>query len=152
MKGLLVGEDDVVARWAFETYKLFPFHINNALGIVDEDGKICGAILFHGFNGYNLEISYYGRNALTPAIVRAIGRVCSVEYNASRVTLVTSHVRKRFISKLMRIGFRLEGRQRCYYGVEDTKRNIGVRLVMFRDKINEIVRHTPNAVRAATGL
>lgn len=137
MKGLLIGEDQAIADWAFKAYRLFPTQINRALGIV-EDGKVKGAILFQSYNGNNVEVSYYGQNTLSSGIIRSIAHILLTDFNASRVTVVTSKRKKRLIKSLMRLGFRLEGVQRCYYGLIDTPKNTGVRFVMFREKIEEI--------------
>lgn len=136
--GLIIGEDAAVASWAFTTFDLFPTPVNRALGIVNKNKIVVGAILLQNFNGINIELSYYGPNTLSVGIVRAIARIIAGQFNAARVTVVTSKRNRRLINSLLKFGFCLEGIQRRYYGFEDNKRNTGVRFVMFRDAIDKI--------------
>lgn len=140
---LLIGEDNLVATWAFETYKVFPIPINKAIGITDKDGKLAGAAIFHYYNGICVELSYYGKNTITVGVARALARVAVGVFNASRVTVITSKRNRSLMRGLLKIGFKLEGHQRCYYGPEDTNSNTGVRFVMFRERINELAISSP---------
>lgn len=144
--GLLIGEDDIVSNWAFTTFGFFKTPVNKAIGVVTSDGKLVGAILFQNFNGVNVELSYYGPRTVTFGIVKAIARVSVGTFNASRVTVVTSKRNKRLMRGLLKIGFKLEGAQRCFYGPEDTNRNTGIRFVMFRDRINQLAIGSPKKV------
>lgn len=136
--GLIIGNDNVIAQWAFAQFNLYPMAFNRAFGIIDKDKKIVGAILLQNFNGVNLELSYYGPNTLTSGIVRSLARIGIAQFNATRVTVVTSKRNRRLMQSLSRFGFKLEGVQRCFYGAEDTRRNTGVRFVMFREQIERI--------------
>lgn len=137
MKGLLLGDDARVAAWAFRTYQFRPTPFNSAIGVVDSDGKLIGAGLYQNFNGSNVEGSYYGRQTLTAGIVRALVKG-ALAFDPSRLTVVTSKKNRRLIRALQRIGFRLEGAQRRYYGHRDCARNTGVRLVMFREEMDRV--------------
>lgn len=137
--GLLVGEDNLVASWVYQTWGLFPMRIDRAYGILGGNG-LKGAILLHNFNGTNLELSYYGPRSLTPGIARAIAKAVVAEFNAARVTVVTSKKNKRLMRAILKFGFKLEGAQRRYYGHQDCNRNTGVRFVMFREQIDKIAR------------
>jgi RimJ/RimL family protein N-acetyltransferase len=110
---------------------------DSAIGVIDPNGKLVGAGLYQNFNGNNVEGSYYGRGTLTAGIVRALIRGAQA-FDPSRLTVVTSKKNRRLMRALQRIGFRLEGAQRCYYGHRDCAKNTGVRLVMFRDQIDKI--------------
>lgn len=136
--GLVLGNDYQVASWAFATYKLFPTPVNMGLGIIDQNGVMVGAILLQNFNGTNIELSYYGPRTLSVGIVRSIARLVVTEFNAARLTVVTSKRNKRLMKSLQRIGFRLEGAQRYYYGHKDCTRNTGVRFVAFRPDIERV--------------
>lgn len=137
MRGLLLGDDARVAAWAFGTFQLHPTPYNGAIGIVDSDGKIVGAGLYQNFNGANIEGSYYGRSTLTAGIVRALIKG-ALAFDPSRLTVVTAKKNRKLIRALQRIGFRLEGAQRRYYGSRDCPRNTGVRLVMFREDMDRM--------------
>jgi RimJ/RimL family protein N-acetyltransferase len=151
MKGLLVDADDIVANWAFATYKMPPMLVDRALGILD-NGKICGAILFQNWNRINVDMSYYGENTLSPGIVRTLCRFGLSVLNVSRCTVITSKRNRRLMRSLQRIGFRLEGTQRCFYGANDCNRNTAVRFVMFRDRIEQLaaLKEPPNVDGAAS--
>src|SRR6202790_4989427 len=114
--GLLLGENERVAAWAFETFGYFPTPVNMAIGIIHPEKGLVGAILLQNFNGTNLELSYYGANTVTAGIVKTIAKIVIHEFNASRLTVVTSKRNHRIIKALPRFGFRLEGAQRRFYG------------------------------------
>lgn len=141
--GLLFECDEQVASYIFDLYKQPPMKFDKAIGLVSHEGKLLGGILFQCWNGHNVELSYYGDGTMTPGIIRCIARISLTTFNVSRVTVTTGKRNKRFIKSLQKIGFRLEGAQRCYYGARDCTRNTAVRFVMFRDRIEQIARLTP---------
>ena len=141
-RGLLLGDDTRVADWAFKTYKFTPTKFDIAIGIVEPPGKLVGAALFQACNGNDAQISYYGYRTFSPGIIRAIARV-SVGLNLSRLTAITSKKNKRLIRALEKIGFSREGVQRRFYGHQDTDRNTGVRLVMFKERLSQLARTPP---------
>jgi RimJ/RimL family protein N-acetyltransferase len=138
MHGLLVDNDVAVASWTYEKFNVYPQPVDKALGIVDKQGKLIGGIIFQNFNGCDLHLSYYGVRTLSPGIVRIIARTALGHFNVSRLTTITSRRNKRLIRSLIKIGFRLEGIQRCFYGHEDNKKNTGVRLVAFRNELSRV--------------
>jgi RimJ/RimL family protein N-acetyltransferase len=156
VRGLVVGDDERVASWAFRTYKFAPSKFDYALGIIDTaSSTLVGAALFQGLNGHDVQLSYYGKQTLSVSLVRSLARA-SLGMGVSRVTLVTSKKNKRLIQSCLRIGFTREGTSRRYYGDEDTERNAGARLVMFKERLQKIartqtclVRHHPVSIRAS---
>jgi RimJ/RimL family protein N-acetyltransferase len=140
--GLIIDNDQMIAAWAYDRFNIYPQPVNKAFGILDRYGNLIGGILFQNFNGCNVELSYYGPNTLTPGIVRAIARTAIEFFNAARLTVVTSQRNRRLIKSLLKIGFKLEGIQRCFYGHEDNKRNTGVRLAAFRDRLSRVAYKT----------
>jgi RimJ/RimL family protein N-acetyltransferase len=150
VNGLLIGSDEAVAAWTFSTFNLTPMLVNKAIGIVNDKGQIIGAALFQDFNGYNVELGYYGPKTVSLGISRALARMALCIFNVSRVTVVTSKKNKKLMRGLLKFGFKLEGAQRCYYGQEDINRNTGVRFVMFRTRLQEIASGTyKKAIRNA---
>ncbi len=137
--GLLFDCDDQVARFVFKLYSWEPFKYDRALGLV-VGGDLQGAVIFHCFNGSNVELSYYGKATMTAGVVRTIAQFIVRTFNPSRLTVMTSKRNKRHIRSFQRLGFRLEGTQRRYYGHKDCNRNTGVRFVMFRERIDQIAR------------
>lgn len=140
--GLLIDNDQAVADWTYRYFNIFPQPIDKALGIIDKSGKLIGGILFQNFNGVNVELSYYGPCTITLGICRIIARVAISHFNAGRLTVVTSRRNKRLIRGLVKIGFRLEGAQRCFYGHLDNKKNTAVRLVAFREELSRVAYKT----------
>lgn len=141
--GLLFDFDDQVVRYLFQAHGWRAFRYDKALGIL-VDGQLRGAILFHCFNGFNVELSYYGQGTMTAGVIRCIARYILGTFDPARLTVMTSKRNKRYIRAFQKLGFRLEGIQRCHYGLRDCNRNTGVRFVMFRDRIEQIARfNTP---------
>ena len=149
--GLLLGQDELVANWAFAQWSLHPTRVDRGLGVMGRDGRICGAILLQNFNGTNIELSYYGPRTLSVGIVRSIARSVILEFNAARVTVVTSKKNRRLMRSLSRFGFKLEGSQRRYFGHKDCSRNVGVRFVLFREQIERLARIIPNKQEQGKG-
>lgn len=142
--GLVIGEDRRIAEWAYATFNRHRAPYDRVLGIVDPNGVLVGAIILHNFNGANIELSYYGPNTVSVGIVRSVARVILTEFNASRVTVVTPKRNKHLISSIQKLGWKLEGAQRCYYGHKDCRRNTGVRFAMFREQIEYLARLLPS--------
>lgn len=139
MNGLILDQDELVVDWAFTTFNIFRMPYNKAIGIIDEKGEIVGSILFQNYNGVNVELSYYGfYRTITPSIVKVIAKIAVGVFNVARLTVVTSKRNRRLINGLLKLGFKVEGTQRCYYGHEDTNRNTGVRLVVFKTRLLEV--------------
>lgn len=134
--GLLLGQDAQVAAWVHSTYRLFPMKYDMAVGIVSPEKILLGAFLLEHYNGVDVHLSYYGPGTPSLAIGRSIARIVALELNAARCTVVTSKRNKRLISKLIRLGFKMEGSQRRFYGHADNARNTAIRLVMFREGID----------------
>ncbi len=137
--GLLFDCDEHVAQAAFKTLGWTPFKYDRAIGLV-VNGNLQGAVIFHCFNGNNIDLSYYGKATLTAGVVRTIAKFILHAFNPSRLTVMTSKRNKRYIRSFQRLGFKLEGMQRCYYGHKDCNRNTAVRFVMFRERIEQIAR------------
>ena len=138
--GLLFDHDDLVGTWLFNKYSVRPTKYDSALGLIDPSGALVGAIIFHHFNGNNVELSYYGQHTLTVGIVRCIARYLLCTFDPSRLTVMTSKRNRRLMKSLQGLGFKVEGASRCYYGKRDCTRNIGVRFAMFRQRIEELAK------------
>jgi|SRR5882672_8175025 len=137
--GLLFDCDETVAQYLFVSYGWKPFKYDRAVGLISGD-KLQGAVLFHCYNGSNVELSYYGQATMTAGVVRTIARFIIYTFAPSRLTVLTSKRNKHLIRSFQRLGFKLEGTQQRYYGARDCNRNTAARLVMFRERINVIAR------------
>lgn len=142
--GLLFECDELVAKWLFNEYLKKPllYKYDRAIGIVNPSGGLVGAVLFQDWNGSNIEISYYGPKTMTAGIVRCLARYALTTFDPSRLTAITSKRNRQFMRALQKLGFRLEGIQRCFYGKRDCNRNTGVRFVAFREQIEHVAKVT----------
>jgi hypothetical protein len=148
MYGLLFDQDMAVWGWANKTYDLFPVQFYRAVGVVDAAAnQLVGAAIYQNYTGTNVDLSYYGQGTLTLGIVRSLAKI-AVHMGVARGTLVTSKRNKRFVRSLRKLGFELEGTQRCYYGHEDNTKNTAVRLVMFKSGLEKLGQTHPEALIA----
>jgi RimJ/RimL family protein N-acetyltransferase len=139
--GLLYGSDDFVAKWLFDSMGYPHYKYDRALGIIDgSSGNLVGAVLFQHWNGMNVEVSYYGKNTMTLGTVRSIARFVLTEFDPARLSATTSKRNRSLMRSLQKIGFRIEGTSRCFYGKKDINRNVGVRFVAFREAIEAMAK------------
>lgn len=135
--GLLFNCDAAVGEWLL-TLKGSPFFkFDRCIGII-KGTDLVGAIIFHGWNGADLEMSYYGHGTLTLGIIRSISAFALEEFDLARATCITSKKNRHLMKSLQKIGFKLEGMQRCHYGKRDCNRNTGVRFVLFREDVERL--------------
>ena len=136
---LVLGADQFVADWITKKMQWGAcFGYDRCLGVIDEDKNLKGAIFIAGYNGADIQFSYYGENTLRPWIVKFLAKFIIQEFDPSRVTFIVTKRNKRLIRSLQRFGCKLEGVQHCYYGKQDCNRNTGVRLVMFRNRLDQL--------------
>lgn len=116
MSALVAGHDKVVAQWAEKKFgrALAPYHA--AFGIIDASGALVGAALFQDFNGSNVEVSYFGRNALRLNIVRGLMLYAFDKLRVNRMTVRTPARNKPVSQHIVKLGFRHEGSLKYYYG------------------------------------
>jgi len=136
--GVLFGHDAAVGAWAFQAHNKVPHKFDRAIGIVDPQGQLIGAALFHSWNGCNATLSYYGKKTASLGIARTLAKVGILDLDLGRVTVVVPKKSKRLARGLLKLGFKVEGVQRCYFGHRDCPRNTGVRFVMFREQIAKL--------------
>lgn len=146
--GLLFDCDQQVADFVFSLSQRKFTNFDRCLGLVTSSGGICGGVFFHNWNGFNVELSYYGESTLTPGIIRTLARYIICTFDPSRVTVVTPKRNKQLLRSLQKLGFVLEGAQRCYYGQRDCMRNTGVRLVLFRDLLTRLAKFEQPNIKA----
>lgn len=137
--GLLLDCDRQVADYLFTKHVRPRMQYDAAFGIIT-DGVLTGGILLQSWNGFNVELSYYGYGTVTAGILRCLARLLVLKFDPARVTVTVSRKSRRVMKALPKLGFHLEGVQRRFYGNEDINRNTGVRFVMYREKIGEIAK------------
>lgn len=136
--GLLFDCDDQVANWTFQRYGMPPMKFDKALGLISPSGDLIGSVVFQSWNGFNLELSYYGQGTVRAGIVRCLAQFVLIAFDPARVTVTTKKTNKRLMRSLQRMGFKLEGASRRFYGQRDCNRNTGVHFVMFRERIEQL--------------
>lgn len=132
MINILEGYDQEVAAWAWQTYQRRPINIDKAIGILNDDNQLVGAVLLSNFNGFNIEFGYYGKGTLTRSLIQWIANL-ALKVGVSRATILVNKKNRLLLKFLTIIGAKLEGVSRRYYGQEDTPRNTAVRFVLFRE-------------------
>ena len=142
--GLLLHHDAFVAQYLFKNHVSPPMGYDQAVGIM-VDGQLAGGILFQGWNGSNVELSYYGTGTMTPGIIKCLARILISTFNVSRVTVHVNQRNRSFLRSLQRLGFGVEGTQRRFYGRTDIRRNTAVRLVMFRERLEKLCQFQQQA-------
>ena len=147
--GLLFDCDAHVAKFLFEANNAPQFKYDRALGLIDAQGQLVGGVLFQNWNGYNVEMSYYGPNTMTLGVIRTLWRFAIYTFDPVRLTVSTSKRNRQFMRGLQKLGFRVEGAMRCFYGKRDCNRNTAIRFVMFRERMEQIAKIEPVETKGA---
>lgn len=138
MRELVFGRDQLIAEWAFRTFKRAPTPYAMAVGIVDPQVGLVGAILFQEYNGSNAELSYYGERTLSASIVRAIATIACDQLNVLRLTVRVMKRHRAMTRSLSKFGFRYEGQQPFFYGA--AKGDTAVLFGIYRDGLERLKR------------
>lgn len=113
---LVLGDDATVASWteARLGIRLIPPFV--AFGIVDDEGVLCGSIVFNGYNGSNIEASVFGTACAQRRFLRAVMHYVFVQLKCLRLTCRTKRSNKTVSRQLTRLGFKYEGTLKNYFG------------------------------------
>ena len=115
MKRLVIN--NMFADWA-QQYGYASTNFDMAVGIVDGD-MIVGAAMFHAWNGPDIELSYYGKNSLTPGVAKGLAQIAVDGFGVSRVTARTARNNKIVTRGIKKLGFEYEGIRKHGYGEQD---------------------------------
>lgn len=143
-RGVLLGSDQLVAAWAFQTFNRFPTSVDKAIGIV-EDNQLVGAAIFNNYNSVNADLSYYGKNTATVGIFRILAKIALNDLRLSRCTVIVPKRPSFLLKKLHKFGFRFEGIQRRFYGPTDKAHHTGCRFVVFREDMERLAGRSKKA-------
>lgn len=135
---LLLGHDESVAVWAFHHFRRIPTPYRLAIGVLNEQNLMVGAVLFQEYNGFNAELSYFGPKTMTLGMVRSLATIAVRELNVLRLTVRVPRRAKRLQRGVRKIGFVYEGLMPCFYG--SAKGDAAVILGMYRDKLERLMR------------
>lgn len=108
MKHLIYGCDPEIAKWTFDHFAITPAHYEMAIGIV-ENNTLVGSILWQGYRGHDIEISYYGPKTMTLGIARTCAKIAIDHFGVSRVSARTARSNKTMTRGVKKIGFEYEG-------------------------------------------
>lgn len=117
MMRILIGHDDAVAEWAGKRLGAVFHRPFVAIGFLRDDGTLCGAAVFNGWNGSNIDITIYGPGCMTRQTVGVVYRYVFGQLKANRATARTMRSNKQMQRLLPRLGFRWEGVAPRYYGI-----------------------------------
>lgn len=131
-----MGRDKEVAAWAFEKTKTHPMMYNMTVGIVNDDDILCGAFMFTGYNGSEMEVHYYGPGTLKRKILKEIFIFALKVFNVNRLTVRT---RKPSMARgVEKLGAVYEGKMRRVYGPSDGEEHAATQYVFYRERMEEI--------------
>lgn len=138
MTRILTGQDEAVAAWAFKTWGCQPFHVNMAVGLVNDAGELVGAFAFSGYNGSDAEVHTLAPGLLTRRVVRAIMFIAARHFNLNRLTVRT---RKDSMARgVQKLGAIPEATIKRLYGPSDEDCHCGRQFVFFRETIEKLAR------------
>jgi hypothetical protein len=136
MTSLITGRDHEIAQWAFAVTNSRPMLYNMAVGVVNNEGHLCGAFMFTGYNGSDMEVHYYGPGTLKRRILKDIFIFALKMFKVNRLTVRT---RKESMSRgVKKLGAVYEGSMRRVYGPSDGDEHKAEQWVFFRERMEEI--------------
>ena len=112
---LLFGHDKTVADWVSKKSGKTLREWYHAVGVIDDDGLLCGAATFHDMNGSNAEICFWGPNSARPSIAKGLMKFAFDILKVKRITARTPRQNKTIIKHLPFYGFRCEGVMKHYF-------------------------------------
>lgn len=113
---LLFGQSEYVGQamaGALGTVFAGPYE---AIGFVDDAGRLRGGALFNNFNHSNIEVTVYAPNLATRGMIRAVMHYAFVQLGCNRMTARTRKDNKTAQKMLPRMGFKYEATLQLYYG------------------------------------
>lgn len=108
---LLYGRDRDVARWVAYRLGIFDFGSCSAIGVVEKDVLIAGAV-FHQYRHPDIQMSFASESPrwATRPTIRGVFRYPFLQLNCKRITCICPEENERAISQVERLGFVREGR------------------------------------------
>lgn len=113
---LAFGNDDAVAEWISKKLntQFNPPYVT--MRVEDDAGAIHGAFLFSNYNGFSIEWSAYGSDAIRRPFLRSVMRYAFDQLGVIYLRATTRRSNKRVVSSLPRLGFEYEGTMKRYFG------------------------------------
>jgi RimJ/RimL family protein N-acetyltransferase len=136
---LLFGHDATVAGWCEGKMgrKMGPWF--KAVGVINNEGRLVGAATFHDYNSHNIEAAYYGPGTMTKDVYVGLAQYCFEVLKVTRITARTTRKNRHINKGLPRLGFRLEGVSKHYFG--PLKRDDAINYVALRSDFEKFMGH-----------
>lgn len=116
MTQLLFGHDAEVLGW-YDTKRFRDATFDYAVGIIDSDMVLCGALLIKASNSNTAALTIYNEGASLAAIARPFFRTFFNEFY--RLEIRTQRSNKAIKKAAPKMGFKFEGVARDFYGPGD---------------------------------
>jgi RimJ/RimL family protein N-acetyltransferase len=139
---LVFGHDKTVADWVDKKFGYPSAPYSHAIGIIDKSGALIGGAVFRDWNGFNIELAYYGPGSVTPSLFRQIAKFCFEHLKVTRVTARTLRANKIVNQGLPKLGFHFEGVSKRYYG--PTKSKDAINYVFLREDFDRMMERWSN--------
>jgi RimJ/RimL family protein N-acetyltransferase len=109
--------NDALAKWILGKIGLTAAKPYRAVGLEDDNGRLVAGVVFNGYNGANVDISFYGPGYLQRRGLRAVFSFAFLQLKATRVTARTKVDNPLHRDDLLkRMGFKYECAAADYYG------------------------------------
>lgn len=114
---IIVGEDLIVRSWLGQ--KLGDTYREGlTLGVVSNEDRLVGGVLFHCYTGPSVDLGVYGRIGYR-SVFRAMAEMVFGHMGCVRVQAVTKRSNEHVRRLLPKFKFKFEGVLRSHYGDED---------------------------------
>ena|SRR3990167_4269284 len=110
----VLGHDQTVWQWANAFFESPLKQPDWAIGIVNDQGVLQGAVIGHESNSHTVEISICGERAITPRLVRTFFEGAFQRY--WRIEVRTTKDNKSVKRNAPKWGFKFEGTAKDYWG------------------------------------
>jgi RimJ/RimL family protein N-acetyltransferase len=113
---LALGNDEAVGKWLSEKLGV-PIHPPFVtMSILDDNDHIHGAMLFNNYNGFNIEVTIYGKGVWNRRFIKATISYAFDQLKVLRLTGRTKRSNKEMCSLFPRLGFEFEFPMKHYFG------------------------------------
>lgn len=135
---LVLGHDRAVADWAAKRIGCTFERLALAVGAIDGEGALIGAMVLHDRSRHDVEISATGKGVLRQSVVSYLAWVIFVDWGCDRATIRLPRWHKKHLRFLDRTRlFSYEGIKRRQYGPR--KADDGIMFGMIREEAERLL-------------
>ena len=114
MKQILIGKDKYVIDWVASQLQE---PVNGGIGVgVVENNLLVGGMVFHDYNGSNIEMTCFGPGCLNRRILSWLFNYVFMELGCNRLSVKTKRSNKRVLKLANRLGFTYEATLKQFFG------------------------------------